>query len=117
MTQAELDSIARKMRARGLHSSWDELLTLSKDVVGSLVDAYQALLKSMAKSDKIPPTSPDDVQKVMRDKLAGVLTLLTSRAQVARWESEALAGNSILGTREVEGSGLKKISHKRNRGR
>ncbi|GAI13560.1 unnamed protein product [marine sediment metagenome] len=117
MTQAELDSIARKMRARGLHSSWDELLTFSKDVVGGLADAYQALLKSTAKSDKVPSTNPDNVQKVMRDKLAAVLTVLTSKAQVARWESEALAGNSILGTWEVDDQGLKKISHKRNRGR
>ena len=106
MTQAELDSIARKMRTRGLHSSWGELLTFSKDVVGSLADAYQALLKSTAKSDKISPSDPDDVQKVVREKLAAVLTLLTSRAQVARWESEVLAGNNILGTREVDDSGF-----------
>ncbi len=106
MTQAELDSIARKMRARGLRSSWEELLTFSKDVVGSLVDAYQALLKSTAKSDRVSSTNPDDVQKVMRDKLAAVLILLTSKAQVARWESEALAGNNILNTPKVEGSGF-----------
>jgi len=106
MTQAELDSIARKMRARGLRSSWEELLTFSKDVVGSLVDAYQAMLKSTAKSDRVSSTNPDDVQKVMRDKLAAVLILLTSKAQVARWESEALAGNNILNTPKVEGSGF-----------
>jgi len=106
MTQAELDSIARKMRARGLHSSWDGLLTFSKDVVGSLVDAYQALLKSTAKSDKVSSTNPYDVQKLVRDKLAAVLILLTSKAQVAKWESEALAGNNILSTPEVEGSGF-----------
>jgi len=106
MTQAELDSIARKMRARGLHSSWEELLTFSKDVVGSLVGAYQALLKSTAKSDKISPSESDDVQKVVRDKLAAVLTLLTSEAQVARWDSQVLAGNNIIGAREVEGSGF-----------
>jgi hypothetical protein len=116
MTQAELDSIARKMRTRGLHSSWDELLTFSKDVVGSLADAYQALLKSMAKSDKVSSTNPDNAQKTVRDKLAAVLTVLTSEAQVARWESEVLDGNNVLGTREVDDQGLKKISHKRNRG-
>ena len=115
MTQAELELVAREIRARGLHSSWDELLTFSKDAVGSLVDAYQALVRSTAKSDKISPSDLDDVQKVVRGKLSAVLALLTSRAQLARWESEALAGNSILGMREVEGSGLKKISHKRNR--
>ena len=106
MTQAELDSIARKMRTRGLHSSWDGLLTFCKDVVGSLVDAYQELLKSTAKSDKVSSTNPDDVQKVVRDKLAAVLILLTSKAQVAKWESEVLARNNMLGTAKVEGSGF-----------
>jgi len=106
MTQTELELVARGVRARGLHSSWDELLTFSKDAVGSLVDAYQALLRSTAKSDKISPSDPDDVQKVVREKLAAVLTLLTSRAQVARWESEVLARNNVLGTREVDDSGF-----------
>ena len=93
MIQAELEQVARKMRARGLHSSWEELLEFSRDVVGSLVDAYQALLKSTAKSDRISSIHPDDVQKVVREKLATVLTLLTSEAQVARWELEASAEN------------------------
>jgi len=101
MTQAELDLIARKMRARGLHSSWDELLTFSEDLVGSLVNAYQVLLKSSAKSDKISSADSDEGQKVVKDKLAAVLTLLTSEAEVAGWESEAVTGNNILDTREV----------------
>ena len=104
MTQVELDLLAREMRARGLHSSWRELLTFSEDVVGSLIDANQALLKSTAKSDSIYRGDPDDVPRVVRDKLAGVLTLLTSREQVAKWKSEALVGNNITGTREVESS-------------
>ena len=95
MTQEELEGVARKMRDRGLHSSWDELLTFSKDVVGGLANAYRALLKSTAKSDKVSSTNPDNVQKVVREKLAKALTLLTSEAQVARLESEALAGNSM----------------------
>ena len=33
MTQAELEQIATKMRATGLHSSWNELIEFSKDVV------------------------------------------------------------------------------------
>jgi hypothetical protein len=90
MTQTELDSIARKMRSRGLHSSWDELLIFSKEVVGGLVDAYQALLKSAARSNKFFPTNSDDVLRVVRDKLATALTVLTSEVQVARWESSAL---------------------------
>ncbi len=106
MTQAEIERLARKVRARGLRSSWQELMQFSKDVVGGLADAYQALLKSTAKSDKISASNADDMQKVVRDKLAAVLTLLTSEAQVARWESEVLAGNSVLGTREVDNSGF-----------
>ena len=92
MTQGELERVAREMRTRGLHSSWEELLVFSKDVIGSLVSAYQVLLKSMTLSDN---ASNDiiDVRKVVRDKLARALTLLTSEAQVARWESEVLAGN------------------------
>jgi hypothetical protein len=94
VTQAELELVAREIRARGLHSSWEELLTFSKDTVGSLVDAYQTLLRSTAKSDKVSSSDSDDVQKMVRDKLAKVLTLLTSEARVAKWESEALTENN-----------------------
>jgi len=94
LTQAELELVAREIRARGLHSSWDELLTFSKDAVGSLVDAYQALLRSTAKSNKVSSSDPDDLQKMVRDKLAKALTLLTSEARVAKWESEALTENN-----------------------
>ena len=93
MTQTELDSIARKIRDRGLHSSWEELLTFSEDVVGSLVNVYQALLKSLALSNIIASDDLGDTQNAVRDKLARALVLLTSEAQVARWESEVLAGN------------------------
>ncbi len=71
----------------------------------------------MVKSDKVSSTDPDDVQKVVRDKLAKALTLLTGGVQVARWESGALTGNNSPGIQQIEGLGLKKISHKRNRGR
>lgn len=98
MTQTELDSIAKKMRAKGLHSSWDELVTFSKDTVGGLVDAYQALVKSAVKSDKLSLTNCDDVLRVVRDKLAIALTVLTSEVQVARWESDAISENTAPGT-------------------
>ena len=104
MTQTELELVARGVRARGLHSSWDELLTFSKDAVGSLVDAYQALLRSTAKSDKVSSSDPDDVQKVVRGKLAKALTLLTSEARIAKWESEALTENNRPETQGVEDS-------------
>jgi len=104
MTQRELESIAREMRARGLHSSWNELLSFSKDVVGNLADAYQVLLKSMALLDNTSSNNLIDMQKMVRDKMAGALTLLTSEAQVARWELEALAEDRTLATQEAEDS-------------
>ena len=61
MTEAELESVAGEMRYRGLHSSWNELLAFSQDVVGSLADAYQVRLRSMAKSDTVSSIDPDDV--------------------------------------------------------
>jgi hypothetical protein len=91
MTQEEIEVVAREMRARGLHSSWDELLAFSEDVVGSLVNAYQVLLKNPVLWSNISSNEHDDTQDVIRDKLAKALTLLTSEAQVARWESEAKA--------------------------
>jgi len=94
VTQAELELVAREIRDRGLHSSWDELLTFSEDTVGILVDAYQALLRSTAKSAKVSSSDPGDVQKMVRGKLAKALTLLTSEARVVKWESEALTENN-----------------------
>ena len=98
MTQAELEWTAREMRGRGLNSSWEELLIFSEDVVGSLVSAYQALLKRPEHSSNVSQNDPDDTETVIRDKLAKSLILLTSEAHVAQWKSEALAGNSIVGT-------------------
>jgi hypothetical protein len=97
MTQAELELVAREMRGRGLHYSWNELLAFAEDVVGSLVNAYQTLLRSMAKSNTISSTDPDEVQKMVKDKLVKALTLLTDKARVAKWESEALTENDRPG--------------------
>ena len=58
----------------------------------------------MVKSDKISPSDLDDVKKVVRGKLAAVLTLLTSEARVAKWESEALTESNRPGTQGVEDS-------------
>jgi len=104
MTQAELELIARGMRARGLHSSWDNLLEFSKDIASNLADAYQALLRNAALSDTSSLSDPNNAQKIVRDKLAKALTLLTSKAQVARWEAEAAAENRKHETLGFEGS-------------
>ena len=93
MTQAELEQIAREMRAKGLHSSWNELLEFSESVVGSLVDAYQALLRSSVSSGNILSANPGDLRVLLQEKLGKALVSLTSREQVAKWESEALASN------------------------
>ena len=90
------------MRDRGLHSSWNELLAFAEDVVGSLASAYQTLLRSMAESNTISATDPDDAQKMVKDKLVKALTLLTDELRVAKWESEALTENNRPGMNEVE---------------
>jgi len=102
VTQIELELVAREMRDRGLHYSWNELLAFAKDTIGSLVDAYQILLRSMAKPDKVSSSDPDDAQEVVREKLAKALTLLTDKGRVAKWESEAL--NNRSGIEGVEDS-------------
>jgi hypothetical protein len=95
MTQAELEQIARDMRARGLHSSWNELLIFSESVVGGLVDAYRALLKDSVRSGDILSANPSDLRVLVQEKLGRALALLTSKEQVARWESEALASDIL----------------------
>jgi len=102
VTQAELELVASEMRFRGLHSSWNELLAFAEDVVGSLASAYQTLLRSMAKSNTVASTDPDDAQKMVKDKLVKALTLLTDEVRVAKWESEALTENNRPGMNEVE---------------
>ena len=102
MTQAELELVAREMRDRGLHSSWNELLAFAEDVVGSLASAYQTLLRSMAESNTVSSTDPDNARKMVKDNLVKALTLLTDEVRVAKWESEALTENDRLGMSKVE---------------
>jgi hypothetical protein len=93
MTQAELEQIASQLRARGLHSSWNDLIEFSRGVVGGLVEAYQALLRDSASLGSIPSSNPENVQIMVRDRLVKALTLLTSETQVAGWKSEVLGSN------------------------
>ncbi|MFC1933714.1 hypothetical protein ACFLUK_02560 [Chloroflexota bacterium] len=97
MTQAELEQVAREIRTRGLHSTWEELLAFSKDVVGNLADAYQALLRRPTPTDRASSADLNDVPTMIKDKMARALTLLTSEAQVARWGAEVAAENSTSG--------------------
>ena len=100
MTHAELEQIAREVRARGLHSSWNELLEFSDDIVGALVEAYQTLLRDSVSLGSMPSSKREGIQPMVRDRLARALTLLTSQAQVARWESEALGSDYTVPGKE-----------------
>ena len=53
MTNTELEQVARQVRAVGLHSSWNDLLVFSESVVGSLVNAYQVLLRNSESTDNM----------------------------------------------------------------
>jgi len=92
LTQTDLENLARQMRERGLHSSWIELIEFSRGVVGSLIDAYKALLGNSLSKDDRPSVGADELIYVVKDRLSKALTLLTSKEQVARWEQEALEG-------------------------
>ncbi|MBE0479998.1 MAG: hypothetical protein IBX68_03360 [Dehalococcoidia bacterium] len=94
LNQTELEQLARQMRAIGMHYSWSELLEFSECVVGSLLDAYQTVLKSSVSADSGPLVGTGDLRMVLEEKLGRALVSLTSEGQVARWESEALADNN-----------------------
>ncbi len=93
LNQADLEQLAGQMRARGLHSSWVELLDFSESVVGSLVNAYQALLRTPVSSGNPLSANPGDLRVLLQEKLGKALISLTSQEQVAKWKSEALAGD------------------------
>ena len=92
MTTLEIEQIAAKIRATGLHSSWNELIEFSNDVVGGLVEAYQTLLKDSASSNG---DNTEKMYLLVRDRLSKALVSLTSPAHVARWESEVMNNNYI----------------------
>jgi len=91
LTQMDLENLARKTRARGLHSSWIELLEFSQTVVGNLVDAYQTLLRDSDGGDLAK--NPIGLRTMLQDNLSKALISLTSEAQVAKWKSEILGDN------------------------
>ena len=106
LSQTDLEQLARQMRARGLQSSWNELFEFSESVVGSLVDAYQALLRNslLNKSVSLGRTlsaNSGDLRVLLQEKLGKALVSLSSREQVARWESEACAGSGDFLNNEI----------------
>ena len=104
LTKTELENLARQARARGLRSSWAELLEFSQTVVGSLVDAYQTLLRDS--NSGALSHNPGDPQIMLKDNLSKALTSLTSETQVARWESEILGDNGSSSKREDRPEGI-----------
>ena len=114
MTQAELELVAGKMRDRGLHSSWLELIQFSRDVVGNLADAYQALLRSIPSPSEVSSDNPDAVLNVISNKLATALTLLTDEEQVDRWGANALFVINMPNTEGVIDSEVEQNRLRRN---
>ena len=102
MTQAELEQIAKEMRAKGLHLSWNELLLFSETVVGNLVNAYQALLRKSVSSGNMLSANPSDLQVAIKEKLGRALVSLTSQEQVVKWESEAFTRTDDLSGEALE---------------
>jgi len=98
MTQAELEQLAKKMRDRGLHSTWVELMEFSRDVIGNLADVYQALLRGISSPSEIYLNDTNAVIKVIINKLASALTILTSEEQVSRWRDTALSASDTPNT-------------------
>ena len=99
MTQEDIESVARKIRATGSKASWQDLLILSKDAIGSLIDAFQELLRNTPVLNRTTLDNCEEPRRIVLKRLNRALILLTSEAQVSRWKSEALADNSTLGTR------------------
>lgn len=73
LNQADLEQVARQMRATGLHSSRNELLKFSEYTVGSLVDAYQALLRAPVSSGNPLSSNPGDLRVLLQEKLGKAL--------------------------------------------
>lgn len=89
MTQAEAELIVREIRSQCLHSSWSDLVDFWKEVIGNLETAYRAVVQSTAPLRRIASRDSNDVQAIVRDKLAMALSQLAGARQVDRWEAEA----------------------------
>ena len=46
MTQEDIESVARKIRATDSKASWQDLIILSKDAIGSLINTFQGLFRN-----------------------------------------------------------------------
>lgn len=89
MIQAEVELIAREIRARCLRSSWSDLVAFWQGVMGNLESAYRALVQSTAAFHHMSSEESSDMQRIVRDKLAIALSQLAGGRQVVRWDAEA----------------------------
>jgi len=90
VTQGEVEQVAREIRNKIMHSSWNELIEFTEAVVGNLVEAYQILLKSLVLLDNTLPIDSGDLKILSEGKLGKALMSLTSPEQVAKWRSEVI---------------------------
>jgi len=89
MTQAEIESIAREMRARCLHASWSDLVIFWRGVMGNLESAYRTLVHGTAPPHHVSSEDLGNTGRMARDKLAVALRQLAGDRQIARWDAEA----------------------------
>jgi len=95
MTQTELEQVARRLRDIGLHASWNDLLAFADNVVGSLVDAYQATVKNSLASNNKSLTSDSNVCITLQEKLYKAIVSLAGEEMVAIWGSKACGGDLL----------------------
>ena len=96
MTQGEIEVVAKEIRTRSLHSSWDELVGFWQSVIGNLERAYRASVQSISDFHQISSGDSTDMQTIVRDELATALRKLAGGRQMARWYSEAMGGAEAL---------------------
>lgn len=92
MTQGEVEFIVREIRTRCLHSSWNDLVGFWEDVMDNLEGAYRAAVQNAASLDRMPSAHYNDIQRIVRDKLAIALSHLAGERHVTRWNAEAREG-------------------------
>ena len=88
MTQEDVELIVKKLRATGLHASWNDLVSLTNNAIGSLIDALQKLLRNTSENTDL--LNHEENQRLAIESLSKALVLFTSAEQVSRWKAEAL---------------------------
>jgi hypothetical protein len=79
MTQAEIEVVARRVRLRSLHSSWDEWVGFWQGVLGTMASAHRASTQSIAASQHMSSVDADAdaMQREVRDQLAHAMRELS----------------------------------------